>query len=76
MTTNMLIKSLPQNKHISCMDALGMTAYPSTPKQTFSLIKTFMVWVPEAKQQSTMQHSKCLQTHNKVRTFYTILEEC
>jgi hypothetical protein len=34
-----------------------------------------MVWVPKAKQQNTMQHSKCLQTHSKVRTFYTVLEE-
>jgi hypothetical protein len=57
------------------MDALGMTTYPSTPKQTFFFIKTFMVRVPKAKQQNTMQHSKCLQTHSKVRTFYTVLEE-
>jgi hypothetical protein len=76
MMIDILTKILPRNKHISCMDALSMTAYPSTPKQTFSLIKTFMVWVLEAKQQSTMQHSKCLQIHSKVRTFYTILEEC
>jgi hypothetical protein len=32
MTTNILTKKIPWNKHISCMDALGMTAYPSTPK--------------------------------------------
>jgi hypothetical protein len=35
MTTNMLTKSLPRNKHISCMDALGMTTYPSTPNKHF-----------------------------------------
>jgi hypothetical protein len=47
ITVDILTKSRLQNKHISCMDALGMFSYPSTPKQTFFPIKTFMVWAPK-----------------------------
>jgi hypothetical protein len=39
MTIDILTKILLQNKHISCMDALGMTTYPSTPIKHFFLSK-------------------------------------